>query len=70
MTSCYVNMITEHLKLLDFLFTSYCVNLVTTALKLLKLHRGPSEPPPRFPAGSKKPGLNRVKVLGFGKVTS
>ena len=40
MTSYFVNMLTEHLKLLELLSTSSCVNLVTIALMVFKLHRG------------------------------
>ena len=64
MTSYYVSMSTKHLKLLESLSTSSCVNLVTIALTVLKLHRGASEtPPPPLPVGegSKKPGLYWVK---------
>ena len=56
----------KHLKWLELMPTSSCVNLVTIASTVLKLHRGPSEglpppPPPWSDNVKKKPGLNRVK---------
>ena len=45
-------------KLLESLSTSSCVNLVTIALMVLKLHLGGAG----VPEGKKKPGLNRVKM--------
>ena len=67
MTSYYVTMSTKHLKLLEFLSTSSCVNLVTKALTVLNLYRGaskdppPPPPPSPVPEDQEKPGLNRVK---------
>ena len=56
-------MLTKHLKLLELLSTSYCVNLVTIALMGLKLHRGLPKSTSPAREGSKKPGLNRVNEL-------
>ena len=54
-------MSTKYLKLLELLSTSSCVNLVTIALTVLKLHRGEGLPPP-LPGQRRleKPGLNRI----------
>ena len=58
----YVSISTKHLKLLELLSTSSCVNLVTIALTVFKLHRGGGLPKtPRLAKVQKKPGLSRVK---------
>ena len=53
MTSYYVSMSTKHLKLLELFSTSSCVNLVTIALRVFKLHGGGS--PSRSEKVKKKP---------------
>ena len=64
MTSHYVSMSTKHPNLLKLFSTSSCVNLVAIALTVLKLHRGlPKGPPHPVRKGSKKPGLNWVKII-------
>ena len=60
MTSYCVSMSTKHLKLLELLSTSSCVNLVAIALTVFELHGEGGGGGVR--EGPKKPGLNRVKA--------
>ena len=61
-------MTTEHLKLLELLSTSSCVNLVTIALRVLKFHVGrasealPLPSPFPVPEGEKEASLSKDKV--------
>ena len=70
MTSRYVSMSNKHLKLLELLSTSYCVNLVTIVLTVLNLHWGGGgfRDPPPLSEKVQKPGSDialRIETASF-----